>query len=93
MATVGLTIGTTGSFGCIPQFYVIPLIILSSGAAAAGFAGLNSMGNLVGFVSPYMSSYAKQATGNTNIGLMVIAVCLIIAGFCVLLVPEKRVNQ
>lgn len=93
MAIIGLTIGAAGSLSCIPQFYVVPSMILSSSAAAAGFAVINSVGNLAGFVSPYMLGYVKQTTGSTNIGLLIIAACLLIAALCVLLVPKKLVNR
>jgi MFS family permease len=93
MAVIGLTIGAAGSLTCIPQFYVVPSMILSGGAAAAGFAVINSVGNLAGFVSPYMLGYVKQATGSTNNGIMIIAACLVIAAVSTLLVPKKLVNR
>ena len=93
LAVVGLTLAAAGSLTCIPQFYVVPSMILSGGTAAVGFAVFNSVGNLAGFVSPYMLGYVKQATGSTNIGLIVIATCLIIAAFCMLLVPKRLVNR
>ena len=93
MAVIGLTIGAAGSLSCIPQFYVVPSMLLSGGAAAAGFAVINSVGNLAGFVSPYMLGYVKQATGSTNVGLMIIAGCLVVAAFSVFVVPKQLVNR
>jgi sugar phosphate permease len=93
LAMIGLTIATAGILTCVPQFYVIPPMMLGGGAAAAGFAVINSIGNLAGFVSPYLLGYVKDATGSTTGGLLIVAVCLTLGGVCVLLIPRLHVNK
>ena len=41
---------------------------------------INSIGNLGGFVGPYAIGWVKNATGETTLGLVVLAACSIIAG-------------
>ncbi|MGI4801821.1 MAG: MFS transporter [Janthinobacterium lividum] len=93
LAMFGLTVGTAGVLTCIPQFYVIPPMMLSGHAAAAGFALINSIGSLAGFVSPYLLGYVKDQTGSTSYGLLTIAMCLFIGGCSVLLLPKAMVDR
>jgi sugar phosphate permease len=93
MAIIGLTLATAGIITCIPQFYVIPPMLLGGSAAAAGLALINSVGNLAGFVSPFLLGYVKDATGTTAVGLLVVAACLLVGATCVLLIPKALVNK
>ena len=49
-------------------------------AAAGGLALINSIANLGGFVGPYAIGWIKDATGETTLGLVVVAACSIMAG-------------
>lgn len=93
LAMVALTVATAGILTCVPQFYVIPPTILGGRAAAVGLAVANSVGNLAGFVSPYMLGYVKDVTGTTTIGVLIVAGCLIVGGACVQLLPRALVNK
>ena len=48
--------------GLRPLLWSLPTAFLSGTAAAAGIAIVNSVGNLAGFVSPYMVGYLKDLT-------------------------------
>ncbi|QGY03606.1 MFS transporter [Methylobacterium mesophilicum SR1.6/6] len=93
LAVGGLTVATAGIITCIPQFYVIPPMMLSGHAAAAGFALINSVGSLAGFISPFLLGYVKSQTGSTNLGLIFVVICLLIGGSCVLLLSKSAVNR
>jgi nitrate/nitrite transporter NarK len=54
----------------------MPAALLSGSAAAAGIALINSIGNLGGFVGPYLVGLMKDATGSTDGGLVTLAVIL-----------------
>ena len=41
---------------------------------------IGSIGNLGGFVGPYAIGWIKDATGETTLGLVVLAVCSIMSG-------------
>ncbi len=51
------------------------------------------MGNLAGFVSPYLVGWIKDATHSTDLGLYCVAVSLILAAVIVLTVPKQVVNH
>ena len=58
----------------------LPTGFLTGSAAAGGIALINSIGNLGGFVGPYAIGWIKDATGETTLGLVVLATGLIMAG-------------
>jgi D-galactonate transporter len=93
LAVLALTFATIGILGALCQFWSIPPAFLGGAAAAAGIALINSVGNLAGFVSPYVVGWIKDATQSTDIGLYCIAVSLIAAALIVLTIPKKVVNH
>jgi MFS transporter, ACS family, tartrate transporter len=56
----------------------MPAALLSGTAAAAGIALVNSIGNLGGFVGPYLVGLMKDATGSTDGGLITLAAILVV---------------
>jgi len=62
-------------------------------AAAAGIALINSVGNLAGFVSPYLVGWIKDMTHSTDMGLYCVAVSLLVAAVVVLTMPKGVVNR
>ena len=92
-AIVTLTIATMGILTGLAQFWCLPPAFLGGAAAAAGIALINSVGNLAGFVSPFIVGWIKQVTGSTNNGLFVIAASLIVGGVIVLSMSKRKVNR
>ncbi len=92
-AIVTLTIATMGILTGLAQFWCLPPAFLGGAAAAAGIALINSVGNLAGFVSPFIVGWIKQVTGSTNNGLFVIAASLIVGGVIVLSMSKRIVNR
>jgi ACS family tartrate transporter-like MFS transporter len=41
---------------------------------------INSLGNVGGFIGPYMTGYLKDKTGNYSAAWMLLAVCVAISG-------------
>ncbi|GGD88391.1 MFS transporter [Caballeronia grimmiae] len=93
MAVVGLTIGTMGVLAVVSQFWTLPPALLGGIAAAAGIALVNSVGNLAGFVSPYMLGWIKQSTGTTSIGLYILAASMLVGSLMVFWFPSRLVNR
>ncbi len=72
--TVALILGIMGQQAIAPTFWPLPTAMLSGIAAAGGIALINSVGNLGGFLGPYMFGAIKDATGGNNlIALLAIA--------------------
>jgi MFS transporter, ACS family, tartrate transporter len=80
LAAVALIICAMGIYAALPVFWTLPTGFLTGSAAAGGIALINSIGNLGGFVGPYAVGWIKDATGETTLGLVVLAACLIMAG-------------
>ncbi len=79
---IALSVGAFGVFGCLPVFWTLPTSFLSGAAAAGGIAIINSIGNLSGFVGPYLVGYIKDRTGGFEGGLQ----CLAAFGFVAMLI-------
>ena len=58
--------------------------MLPAATAAAGIAAINSIGNLAGFVGPFLIGYIKDQTGSFALGLMPLVAFAVIAGLVVL---------
>jgi nitrate/nitrite transporter NarK len=77
---VVLTFAAIGIFCCFAVFWTLPTAWLSGTAAAGAIALINSVGNLAGFAGPYLVGWVKEATGNAETGLMVLALLPLVAG-------------
>ena len=73
LGMLALTLGTAGVLSVLPVFWTLPTALLGGAGAAAGIALINSVGNLAGFLSPYMVGAVKDATGNTTLAMFVLA--------------------
>src|SRR3954449_7901865 len=76
-AVAALAVGLFFLLGAHPVFWTMPAALLSGTAAAAGIALINSIGNLGGFVGPYLVGLVQDATGSTDGGLIALAVILL----------------
>lgn len=89
-----LTIASTGVFSCAPLFWSLPTAFLSGAAAAAGIAAINSIGNLAGFVSPYVVGWLKDLTHSTQAGMYAVSGVLVAGAVIILVfVPARLVNR
>jgi len=68
----------------------MPAAMLSGASAAAGFALINSVGNLGGFFGPSITGWAREATGNYAMTLVVLGGFLALSGVIVLLVGRSH---
>ena len=94
VAILFLTIASTGVFSCAPLFWSLPTAFLSGAAAAAGIAAINSIGNLAGFVSPYVVGWLKDLTQNTQAGMFAVSAVLVAGAVIILVfVPARLVNR
>ena len=94
MLTVAfLSVGAMGVMTAMSQFWCYPPAFLGGVAAAAGIAMINSIGNLAGFISPYLIGWVKDTTGSTSIALYCIAAALVCAAVVCLAMPKSVVNR
>jgi MFS family permease len=78
-ALVGMSIAAVGFYGSKGPFFAMPPMFLSGTALAAGFAWINSIGNLGGTVGPYYVGYMKDLTGGFAGGLYGLALLSLMA--------------
>lgn len=92
-AVLCLTLAAAGALSAAPLFWSLPTAFLGGMAAAAGIATINSVGNLAGFVSPYMVGWLRDTTGSTETGMYLLAGILVLGATGVLRVPARLVNR
>jgi len=74
-AILAMSFAAVGLYGSKPSFWPLPSTFLTGAAAAGGIALVNSIGNLGGFVGPYVVGWIKDATGSFDAGLYFLAAC------------------
>jgi MFS transporter, ACS family, tartrate transporter len=84
-----LTLAALGIYSTLATFWSLPTAFLS-GTAAAGIALINSVGNLGGFVGPYVVGFLSDSTGSFYAGLLLLAVLILVAGLLALAVRHER---
>ncbi|HEX3756315.1 MAG TPA: MFS transporter [Rhizomicrobium sp.] len=81
---VALTLATVGVNATKGSFWSLPTLYFSGPAAAASIAAINSVGNIGGFVGPYLVGYLKDTTGSYAGGLWFSGATLVLSAVLVL---------
>jgi ACS family tartrate transporter-like MFS transporter len=81
-----ISFSVLGINGMLGPFWAIPGSFLTGITASAGIALINSVGNLGGFVGPYILGLARTSSGNFKSGLFLLAGAMALAAVFVLLV-------
>jgi D-galactonate transporter len=71
---VFMCLAGVGIFANTPPFWTLPTSLMTGTAAAAGLALVNSLGNLSGFVAPYMIGGIRSRTGSFSTALAALSV-------------------
>ncbi|HZS80885.1 MAG TPA: MFS transporter [Herbaspirillum sp.] len=93
ISVVALSLAAAGVLTCAPLFWSLPTAFLSGAAAAVGIAAINSVGNLAGFVSPYLIGYLQDLTQDSAAGMYMLAIMLVIGAAAVLKTSPALVNK
>ncbi len=72
LSIAALSLAACGIYGMLPSFWTLPPTYLKGSAVAGGFAMINSIGALGGFVGPYIIAWVKETTGTFGPGLMLL---------------------
>jgi ACS family tartrate transporter-like MFS transporter len=72
-----------------PPFWALPTLFLSGSAAAASIALINSIGNLGGFVGPYVIGFLTDKTGTYTAGIYYLVVSGLLGGVLVLSIGAR----
>jgi ACS family tartrate transporter-like MFS transporter len=87
-ALLAVSVAAFGIWGAVGPFWTLPTAFLHGTGAAAGIALINSVGNVGGFVGPYLLGWAREATGSFRAGILMLAAGL--AGAAVLAITAPR---
>ena len=79
-----VTVCTMGISAALPTFWALPTAFLTGAAAAAGIALINSVGNMAGFIGPYVTGWLTDLTHSEKAGLWVVGVVMVLAGLVVI---------
>jgi MFS family permease len=90
IGVLALSIATAGVMSGFSTFWALPSAMLSGTAAAAGIAWINSVGNLAGFVSPYVVGWIRDATHNPLYVVLALAAPCLISASLVFVVTGRR---
>jgi D-galactonate transporter len=93
IALAGMSLAMAGVTTSLAQFWCLPTAILAGAAAATGIALINSIGNLSGFLGPWVMGWLVDRTGSTDTGVYVLAAVMVIGSVLVLTIPARVVNR
>jgi MFS transporter, ACS family, tartrate transporter len=88
-AIVALSLASVGTLAAMPPFWTLPSAYFSGTAAAVGIALVNSIGNLAGFVGPYLVGLIKDATGEFSYALLALAAGPLVSAALVMRLGRK----
>jgi MFS transporter, ACS family, tartrate transporter len=78
-ALLGMALAVTGIYGSRAAFWPMPSMFLTGTAAAGAIALINAIGNLGGYVGPFIVGWIKDATNSFQMGLYFLAACSVMA--------------
>jgi len=70
-------------------FWVLCSTLFTGSAAAAAIAAINSVGNLSGFLSPWIMGWIKDSTGSFSLALLAIAAGPVLAAISLVVLARK----
>lgn len=79
-----LTIAAAGIFTALPVFWTLPTALLTGAAAAGGLALINSIGNVGGFIGPYLVGWLQAHGFSPPVAVASLACFAVVSGVVVL---------
>jgi ACS family tartrate transporter-like MFS transporter len=89
LALVSISLAALGIWGSLGPFWAMSTSVLAGSATAAGIAWINSVGNLAGFVGPYVVGVLKEATGGFGAAMAALASFLVLAAIIAVRQPRS----
>jgi len=85
---------TTISLMCTQStFWALPTAVLSGAASAAGIAWINSVGNLAGYLSPFLVGKIRDTTGSMTLAYFLLGGACLITAVLVVAVTRQRSRE
>jgi ACS family tartrate transporter-like MFS transporter len=84
LAIAAFSVATMALYAFPSPFWTLPTLFLTGPAATASIALINSIGNLGGFLGPYVVGYLTDLTGSYVTGIYYLTAAGLIGGTTVL---------
>src|SRR5215213_6449632 len=88
-----MAIAAVGIYGTKAPFWPLPSLFLTGSAAAGGIALINSIGNLGGFVGPYVVGWIGAGTKSYEAGLYFLGGLALAAAVLTLIIVNARFGE
>ncbi|WP_250536603.1 MFS transporter [Caballeronia sp. AZ10_KS36] len=88
VTTVCLSIAAAGVYSCVALFWALPTSLFVGASVAAALAFINSVGNIAGFVSPYLVGMLNVTVGRSDVGMYVISAFLVLGAAMTMRLPK-----
>ncbi len=88
---VAISIATASIAASYSTFWALPTTLLSGTAASAGIAWINSVGNLAGYLSPFLVGKIRDTTHSTVPALLMFSFCCLVSALITLFAFKQRV--
>jgi ACS family tartrate transporter-like MFS transporter len=89
LTLVALSMALVGCYALKGPFWALSTEWLAGTAAAAGIAQINALGNLAGFVGPFLLGWIKDMTGSYALGMLPMILLAVVGGIAVLTQGRK----
>ena len=93
LAMAMFSLATMALYAFPSPFWSLPTMFLGGTAAAASIALINSMGNLGGFVGPYIIGYLTDRTGAYAAGIYYLIASGVVGGLVVVALRRSAANR
>lgn len=90
LSVILLSTAAMGIYSWVGTFWALPTAILGEGTAAIGIALINSVGNLGGFVGPYLFGFLSDTTHSATAGFFMFAAFALMTSLLTLALPKKQ---
>jgi ACS family tartrate transporter-like MFS transporter len=88
-----ISVAAIGVYAFAPPFWALSSTLLTGSAAAAGLAAINSVGNLSGFLGPFLMGWIRDSTGSFSIGLLTIAIGPALAAIALVAMSNRQFSR
>jgi ACS family tartrate transporter-like MFS transporter len=93
LALASISLAALGIWGSLGPFWAMSTAVLTGPTAAPGIAWINSVGNLAGFVGPYVVGLLKDATGGFGAAMAALAFFLVMAAIVAIAQPRAAAGR
>lgn len=90
LAIIMMCVATIGLYSFSGPYWALTSSFVAAEAAAVGIGIINSVGNLGGFIGPYVIGMLNDATGSIAFGLAFLALMLILTSIQLLLIKREN---